>query len=73
MDPEKSSSDGLGTDKVSDDVLRFFAKHYLKEQDCLALALSGSSHSFPNVYAEMNRLVVISHIFKHDIKLFSLF
>ena len=66
MDPENcSSDDGLDTVTLSDDVLHFFAKHYLKKQDCLALALSGSSHSFPNVYAEMNRLVVTIQIFKH--------
>jgi len=51
-----SSSDGLGTDKLSDDVLLFLAKHYLKGQDCLALALSGSSYNFPSLYAA-NRLV----------------
>jgi len=59
MDPKNSSSDDLGTDKVPDDMLLYLANHYLKEQDCLALALSGSSHRFPSLYAS-NRLVQIT-------------
>ena len=45
-----SSSEGLGTDKLPDDMLIYLAKHFLKEQDCLALALSGSSYNFPSLY-----------------------
>ena len=50
-----SSSDDLGTDKLPDDMLIYLAKHFLKEQDCLALALSGSSYNFPSLYTA-NRL-----------------
>ena len=50
-----SSSVGSGTDKLPDDMLIYLAKHFLKEQDCLALALSGSSFNFPSLYTA-NRL-----------------
>jgi len=56
MDSKNCSSGDDGTDKVSDDMLLYLAKHYLKEQDCLALAISGSSYNFPSLYAA-NRLV----------------
>ena len=59
-----SSSDDLGTDKLPDDMLLYIAKHFLKEQDCLALALSGSSYNFPSLYAA-NRLVKIIY-FKYE-------
>jgi len=43
VDPESS---GL---QLSDDILFFLAKYFLNNTDCLALALSGSSESFPTI------------------------
>ena len=61
---ESSSSDGFVTIHLPDDMLLFLAKHYLKEQDCLSLAMSGASDTFASLYTTNRFFVLINHVLK---------
>jgi len=56
--PVDSALPGLG---LSDDILFFLAKHFLNYRDCLALALSGSSETFPSILG--NRINLRKYLF----------
>ena len=61
---ESSSSDGFVTIHLPDDLLLFLVKHYLKEQDCLSLAMSGASDTFASLYTTNRFFVLINHVLK---------
>jgi len=52
---ESSNSDGRGCLTLHDDELLYLSKNYLKEQDCLSLAMSGVSDNYTSLYTA-NRL-----------------